>query len=293
MKRRTYLATGGAVLAPLTTGGCVFGRASRGLSLEPIEDLEDHFVLRPDELDPVQAELVEEGIRTGSATTIGRRPFRARDHLLVDGNFYRVDVDRVGEIDVERAVLVAVEVSGEGDVEARAVTPSDLPREDREPAIVALRLARSRTATETRGADRASPPGYVIRPPAPEMWYPEVDPRYDRIEFEGQLYRLRIEEHVVSEPRYRWRFQHVADDPAGFQDHLDRVHVIELERASLTEPQRELLEEATDADGYVERGEATTAFVDLTKRIRDAELEGRTVVAYDGQYYTWSTWHGD
>lgn len=125
MKRRTYLATGGALLATLSVGGCVFGRDSRGLSLEPIDDLEDHFVHRPDELDPVQAELVEEGIRTGSATTVGRRPFRAREHLLADGSYYHVGVEHVGEVDIERAVLVAVEVIGGGIGEAQAIDTSD------------------------------------------------------------------------------------------------------------------------------------------------------------------------
>lgn len=286
VKRREYLHTIGGTIAAVWTAGCLFGGGGVGLEMERVERPANFVAIQSSEFTPTQTTLVQKTLDEGEYTTYGHRPFGDGDYLEFQGKYYQATVERTGTEQIERQVLIAEVYNGTAD----AISLSDLPTGEGQPAVLAVRLAVVREDEDER---EDLPEGYVFRTETAEgsIWLPEPEPEYAVIESHDQTYQLRVVQRVLDEDEFKTTMERVASNTEEFEEIVDEKFVIDLNAQDLSDKQREIIDTAIE-DGYSESGSISTEFEDLIDLLRDAPPR-RDLIKYEGEYYSWNLWHSD
>lgn len=286
MKRRDYLHNIGGTIAAVWTAGCLFGGGGVGLEMERVERPAEFVAIQSSEFTPTQTTLVQQTLDEGEYTTYGNRPFGDGDYLEFRGKYYQASVEQTGTKQIERQVLIAEVYNGTAD----AISLSDLPTGEGQPAVFALRMAVVREDEDER---EDLPEGYVFRTETAEgsIWLPEPEPEHTVIDFHDQTYQLRVVQRVLAEDEFKTTIERVASNTEEFEEIVDEKFVIDLDAQDLSDKQREIIETAIE-EGYSESGSISSEFDDLSDRLRNASPR-RNLIKYEGEYYSWNLWHSD
>lgn len=261
------------------------------------ESLADAFRWEPrGRFSDADRDLMERLVAGGSLTTAGFALYPAgRDeprYVERDGTFYRLTVERAGEVERERWILWFDLIDDEPPGDAEVFTSSlgtgggtDLAAEyglsERDVRVVEDAAGQVPTEFEFRDLEDA-PPGrrghvFVRRSADETALVPE--PPFTHVAFEtgdGTWYARAVAERAtVALREYRHAAEPVAETPTGYAEHVRETHVrAAFDPEALPEAQRDLLDGVTpdvrpadgeDGDGEGDDGQG------------DGEPEGRAV----------------
>lgn len=256
--------------------------------MERVEDFAGYASTSAPDFTDEQARLVEAVRSGGEHVTYGHRPFVEGAYVAVDGTFYRAQVERTGSERMTRWVLGAD--VGE-DAEA-PVAVDGLPETDVTPVVSACRRAIAREQDDDR--DRTSGEYvYVFRTIAEDETALLPRPEPGAVEYASRTFRLWTEERDVHEDEYTTTLEVVASDPDEFERRVEDEFVVDLDEHELDPGQRDVIETAIEEGEYSEDGEAPREFGELIDLLRDRAPGPRSLVKYDGEYYTWTSFHSD
>lgn len=289
MDRRALL-RGTAALA--TTAGCLDWRAGAPyrFAAEPVESLADFVATRPVEYTDAQRTAVAEMLDGGGHVTYGHQPFGDGSFVMADGRFYRVDTDRSGSKTVTRRVLGATLVE---DATDQAVSIGGYPDADREPIVIAYRMAVTKAREDD---DRPTDHGYVyvFRTTDPEESALLPTPEHPVVEVAGETVRLWIEEREIEEHAFSATMDEVAATEDAFERHVREAYVVDLDEESLTADQREIVETAVEEGAYEGDDGPTEPMTGLLETLHDDRASRRfSLFEYEGQVYRWEFQGGE
>jgi len=279
MRRRRLLVLGG-VLAVSSLTGC-FSGGGISLSLERVEPV-DHFSTPADSMEGWRSEAADTVVAGEEYVSYGRRPFPDTEYIENDGAYYRTEAKETGGESLRRKVLYADRADTSNVTDA--VGTDAYEGADRELVVEAYRLYLSDT-----DIGRDSRRGITaIRVPENETaLLPE--PEHPYITVRGnETFRLRVEEHEIGETEYTTTATKVAEDEAGFVEHLNSEQIVEVKRSELPDEQREILDTAIEEGSYREQRGGEEAMGELLDSIY-LENRSQRVLKYDGEYYEWYT----
>lgn len=217
---------------------------------------------------------------------LGKQAFENETHVHVDDSYVRIVVEHDGTERVSRPVLTAGGVD-EPPADEQAVA-MDRYRSD------AQRLVERAVVTAHRGA-----PEEVVLDPDTQPAELDPEPEHRYVEYQGEKYRLSIDNRMVAIDRYRYEWDEVATTRDEFSEYLREAHyVADADEADLSAEGRNILAEAKNSPPY----EATAPFDDAEEEVLDLlDVDRQDVgevkrfLRFEGSYYRarihW--WHSD
>lgn len=319
--RRRFL-TGLAAAGATTLAGCsALGGPRRTLKSRPDDgaDSIELFRWRPaanavhyDERDAeaLAEELRESGsVESIEAPLLERRPSGETGYrpayTEVDGSYHRVRVDSEG-VTLERWVVWMEPLEELPAGVDYTTTPregrSDLDAEiiDRAIGEAHVSVLEERDHAQQRAYRRGTVFFDPLDPedsdlvPDPPFEYALVEPESEFGPEELPL-RLHVEREAVETTRYTHSLEAVTANRDALLDHIETEHVVAaFEGESLSEAERNVLEDSTAITGYHEEGSPSEAFESVLSALSAAEVslpEGREVASWlrfyrlNGAYY--------
>ena len=133
---------------------------------------------------------------------------------------------------------------------------------------------------------------YVFRTAAPETSALLPTPEHPYVEVADETVRLWTERRDVEEAVYEATAEEVAATEATFRRYARERFVVDLDAASLTADQREIVESAIETGAYEDEGRLSAAMDDLLDVLYDHPSSSRfPLFEYEGRGYRWA-FHG-
>lgn len=290
IRRRTVLKSVGSSVIAASTAGCfVFPGGGNGLRLESV-DLTNHAAHQYGELSTEKVALVEAARANGEYVTYGHQPFTDGEYVEVDGTFYRVDVTKTGTKQLTRMVLGAHHVAEASD---DAVSTDTYPEPDQRFVVIACRMALARERRDDDREEHEARYVVVFRMRSGDNSKILPEPEYPLVTYDDRTFRLWTEERELTEDEFRSEVTKIAEDADSFRQKVEDEYVIDLDDHDLSGEQEEIIETAIETGEYTESGSISSAFNVLINLLQEEEPRPRSLVKYEGEYYTWSYWHSD
>jgi hypothetical protein len=283
MRRRQYLATTAALVAP-SLAGCAHPEAV--LQMDAVSDRDvarraSRDVSRHPEAGGIVAGAVENGTTTVSDRS---RPLDTDRPVVYEGRYYRLTVTETGERETTWYSIRIDYDPGTGTPEGAVVDYDDLPAVDRD-ALDSL-LPPPEGVPSGEGYDFGVGREFTDEDAASSALVPEQE--YVAVVYEGLRYPIDVGDgRTVTVTDYRYEAEEIAASAEAFGAAVREEYTFEL--SGLTDGEREIVEEAIDG-GYYE-GEVTDAFASLAGRFRERraleadEWGGEWVARYEGTVY--------
>ena len=288
MRRRQILAGGTALLSGSFAGCALPSNTIRVREATPKEIVED--VSMQVDMESKEYDVIRSAVKNGTATRTGQnRWFDRQNTVLFNQTVYTVNETQLAS---EKATRYEIGIYP---------MPEDIsPDEDISPELGVIRYDKlpptdrrklNRTLSRGSAKENSGELNVEYEPTAEganrSVFVPKQ--QYDRLQYNGELYRVTVEREFPSDVEYQYKVTEIAGDVEGFAEQIRDKHLFTLD--GLSPAEQAVIEEAIEtgqADSW-DSADSESVISNIREhralKADDGSNEGTWLMKYDGGEY--------
>ena len=272
MRRRQILA-GGTVLLSGSFAGCALPSNSIRVGEATSKEIVEAVSMRVD-VESKEYDVIRSAVKNGTATRTGEnRWFDRQNTVLFNQTVYTVNETQLASEKATRYEIGIYPVPEDINPELGVIRYDKLPPTDRRK----LNRTLSRESTKENSGELNVEYESTAEGTNRSVFVPKQ--QYDRLQYNGELYRVTVEREFPSDVEYQYKVTEIAGDVEGFAEQIRDKHLFTLD--GLSPAEQAVIEEAIET-GQVDSWDSADS-ESVISNIR----EHRALRAEEGDAGTW------